>query len=94
MGGVVVWVPKFPDREMWRWAIGRLGSFAGLRGSGEKSWIESPVSIIELATLYIHNRGGAITATGCSCTRKLCQYGGPFCTDYSTLAAGRNLGTV
>ena len=37
MGGMAVWVPRFPDPEMWGWVIGHLGSFAGLGGSGGKS---------------------------------------------------------
>jgi len=36
MGGKVVWVPKFPDREMWGRDIGCLGSSVGLGGSGRK----------------------------------------------------------
>jgi len=76
---------------MWGWVIGRLGGFAGLGGSGEKSWIESPVSIIELAVLYTPRQ------RQCNYCDRLYSYspdGGPFCTGYSTLAAGRNLDAV
>jgi hypothetical protein len=68
MDGRVVCVAKSLDREMWGWVIGRLSGFAGLGGNlgkiGEKGWIESSVSIIELATPYTHECGGASTATG------------------------------
>ena len=57
IGGTVVSVAKFLDREMWGWVIGHLDGFAGLGGnlggSWRKNWTESPVSIIELAKVYV-----------------------------------------